>query len=177
MSVLAAISTPRRLCLPGAAFVLFVASAHCSLDGLSGDAIAPDGAVHDGMNGVADAGTSTTDAGAIAPSDANFRDQLQNDAGFDCSVHADAKLYCTNLVGAAMYATPSLSGAVVNHLRMSYSYFECWGTGDLHAGGNTTWYRTLGDDTPDRGWLPAVDLNTPATFDANPSAYGFAKCP
>jgi hypothetical protein len=94
-----------------------------------------------------------------------------------CSVHGDGRLFCNNTPGAAMRATPHLSSAVVNHLRTSFSFFECWGTGDRHAGGNTTWYRTIGDDNSNRGWIPAVDLSTTSAFDSNPSAHGLAHCP
>ncbi|HET9621039.1 MAG TPA: phage tail tip lysozyme [Kofleriaceae bacterium] len=93
-----------------------------------------------------------------------------------CSVHSDSKLYCTNTAGAAMRATPTNNGTIVNHLRTTFSFFECWGTGDLHAGGNHTWYRTIGDDNANRGWIPAVDLNTTSAFDANPSAQGLPHC-
>jgi hypothetical protein len=94
-----------------------------------------------------------------------------------CTVHSDGRLFCNNTPGAAMRATPRLSSAVVNHLRTSFSFFECWGTGDLHAGGNTTWYRTIGDDNSNRGWIPAVDLSTTSAFDSNPTAHGLARCP
>lgn len=153
----------------------FVGLAHCSLDGLNG------GAIVDG-NSFSDAG-GTLDGG-FTSSDASNADVVIGDAkpptpeaGFDCSVHADGKLYCTNAANAAMYATPQFASAVVNHLRTTYSYFDCWGVGDLHPGGNTTWYRTVGDDNPNQGWLPAVDLNTPDAFDANPTAYGLVRCP
>ncbi|HEY4117054.1 MAG TPA: glycoside hydrolase domain-containing protein [Byssovorax sp.] len=95
----------------------------------------------------------------------------------DCDVHSDDKLYCENSSGAAMYASPHLSSAVVNHLRTTTSWFTCWGTGDEHAGGNTTWYYTEGDDNSSWGWVPAVDLITASSFDANPSVYGLPRCP
>jgi hypothetical protein len=75
-----------------------------------------------------------------------------------------------------MRAAPSLSSGVVNHLATTYSWFDCWGTGDRHAGGNTTWYHTIGDDNPNAGWVPAVDLQTTSAFDANPSAQGLPAC-
>lgn len=96
--------------------------------------------------------------------------------GGGCRVRADAKLYCDNAANAAMYAEPSSSSEVVNHLRSSFSWFQCWGTGELHAGGNTTWYRTLGDDNLAVGWVPAVKLKTQGSFDANPSADGLPHC-
>jgi uncharacterized protein YvpB len=96
--------------------------------------------------------------------------------GVDCSVHGDGKLYCTNTGGAAMHASTTASSPVVNHLRTTYSWFECWGSGEQHAGGNTTWYRTIGDDNSSRGWIPAVDLGTQSEFDANPTARGLKAC-
>ncbi|HVY48067.1 MAG TPA: hypothetical protein VHB21_19400 [Minicystis sp.] len=96
--------------------------------------------------------------------------------GDACDVHADGKLYCDNTTGAAMYSSTNTSSGVVNHLRTSPSWFKCWGTGQLHAGGNTTWYYTEGDDNSKWGWVPAVDLHTTSAFDANPSAHGLAKC-
>ncbi|WP_394835950.1 M23 family metallopeptidase [Pendulispora rubella] len=98
--------------------------------------------------------------------------------GGACSVHSDdQKLYCANTSGANMRSTPRNGGTIVNHLRTSYSWFTCWGTGDKHAGGNTTWYYTQGDDNANFGWVAAVDLSTTSEFDSNPSAHGLKKCP
>jgi hypothetical protein len=94
----------------------------------------------------------------------------------NCNVHADGKLYCVNTAHAAMYKSTNTGSGVVNHLETTNSWFKCWGTGALHSGGNTTWYFTLGDDNGNWGWVPAVDLSTPNSFDANPSAYGLAHC-
>ena len=94
----------------------------------------------------------------------------------DCSVHADGRLYCHNTGGAAMRSAARLSAGVVNRLRTTYSWFDCWGTGDLHAGGNTTWYYTLGDDNGNWGWIAAVDVSTTSDFDSNPSARGLPRC-
>ncbi len=95
----------------------------------------------------------------------------------DCSVHpADHRLYCANSANAALHAAPSNGSGVVNHLATTYSWFDCWATGSLHAGGNTTWYHTVGDDNPNAGWAPAVDLHTSDALDANPSAAGLPHC-
>ncbi len=93
----------------------------------------------------------------------------------DCSVHADHKLWCTNHE-AKMYASPRPSSVVVDELKSPYSWFECWGTGAWHGGGNATWYRTVGDVHGLRGWVAAVNLYTPDSFDSDPSAHGLAKC-
>lgn len=94
----------------------------------------------------------------------------------DCSVHSDGKLHCTNKDNSAMYKNHNAESGVVNHLRTTTSWFDCWGTGQKHAGGNTTWYHTLGDDNGKWGWVPGVDLSTPDTFDGDPGAYGLKKC-
>ncbi|HEY4119804.1 MAG TPA: glycoside hydrolase domain-containing protein [Byssovorax sp.] len=93
-----------------------------------------------------------------------------------CSVHSDGRLYCTDTAGSAMYADPTTSSAVVDHLETTNSWFQCWGTGQLHSGGNTTWYYTQGDDEGAWGWVPAADLDTTSAFDANPTAAGLAAC-
>jgi hypothetical protein len=98
------------------------------------------------------------------------------DADLGCCIYSDGRLYCANTGDAPIYESAKLSSTIVNHLRTVYSWFDCWGTGDLHAGSNTTWYHTLGDDTPNWGWIPAVDLETPDAFDVDPSAFGLAQC-
>jgi N-acetyl-anhydromuramyl-L-alanine amidase AmpD len=92
-----------------------------------------------------------------------------------CNVHADGKLYCTNSAGAPIYASAN-GGAIVNHLRTTSSWFDCFSFGALHAGGNHTWYHTIGDDNGNWGWVPAVHLNTAGAFDANPAAGGLRSC-
>jgi hypothetical protein len=96
--------------------------------------------------------------------------------GGDCSVHADGRLHCTNRGAAALHADTTEGSPVVNTLRTTYSWFDCWATGERHAGGNTTWYHTLGDDNASWGFLPGVALQTPDTFDADPSAHGLRRC-
>ena len=93
-----------------------------------------------------------------------------------CSVHQDGRLYCDDTSGSAMHDQHNFSSAVVNHLRTTHSWFTCWGTGEMHSGGNTTWYFTLGDDNNHWGWVPAVDLHTTSAFDHDPSAHGLKKC-
>jgi hypothetical protein len=93
-----------------------------------------------------------------------------------CEVRSDRRLYCKNTAGAAMRAQPALDSLIVNRLRTTYSWFECWGTGEYHAGGNTTWYRTLGDDNANRGWIAGVDVGTSSEFDHDPSAIGLPHC-
>jgi hypothetical protein len=96
--------------------------------------------------------------------------------GGACSVHSDGKLYCGNTIGAPIYSATNAESSVVDHLRYTPSWFDCWSTGEMHAGGNTTWYHTQGDDSGNLGWTPAVDLSTASSFDANPTAQGLKAC-
>jgi len=112
------------------------------------------------------ADTKVTDAKLDAPP-----------AGPDCSVHADGKLYCTNKSPANIRATPNNTATIVDQLTTDYSWFTCWTTGQLHAGDNTTWYYTLGDNNGKWGYVAANDTNTTSAFDANPTTYGLKKCP
>ena len=98
-------------------------------------------------------------------------------AALPCVVKSDARLYCSNSPAAPMHATATSESAVVNTLRSTYSWFTCWTRGELHAGGNTTWYYTIGDDNGDWGFVPAVALQTTSAFDADPSAHGLPSCP
>lgn len=79
-------------------------------------------------------------------------------------------------LGAALYASATTGSGVVNHLRTTTSWFDCWTTGQLHGGDNTTWYHTFGDENGSWGYVPAVSLNTEASFDANPGYDGLRKC-
>jgi hypothetical protein len=97
--------------------------------------------------------------------------------GLGCVVYIDSKLYCANRIGIEMFAQPAPSGPVINHLLTSYSWFTCWDDGEMHAGGNTSWYFTDGDDRGQPyGWLPAADVRSPQAFNADPAAYGFPRC-
>jgi hypothetical protein len=102
--------------------------------------------------------------------------------GADCSMsigngsHAVTTLICSNRGGVPMYAYPTPASGQVNVLRSTSSWFRCWGHGVPHAGGNDTWYGTVGDDNASFGFVPAVDLATTAEFDANPSAEGLPIC-
>jgi hypothetical protein len=97
-------------------------------------------------------------------------------AGGPCAVQRDARLHCDNKAGAVLRAEAKNQSPVVNTLRTTSSWFECWTSGERHAGGNTTWYRTLGDDNGNRGFVAAVDLSTPESLDANPTVAGLAAC-
>ncbi len=109
------------------------------------------------------------------PSSYGVRSVVSGNCGA-CGVQQDGKLYCNNRP-AELHAQPSAASPVIDQLRSSFSYFDCWRTGELHAGNNTTWYRTLGDDQGAVGWVAAVHLRTTSAFDADPTALGLAACP
>jgi hypothetical protein len=119
-----------------------------------------------------EAGDASMDAAVVAP---GKPDASGADAG-PCAVAADGKLHCTNAPNAALYAQPTSHSAITNTLRSTNSIFLCWTAGELHAGGNSTWYFTNGDDNPSFGYVPAVMLNTSDAFDADPTAFGLRKC-
>ncbi|MDF9811657.1 hypothetical protein [Streptomyces sp. SPB162] len=80
-------------------------------------------------------------------------------AAADCSVHSDGKLWCGNRVGAKGYVDRSYGSGIRGPLNSSYSWFQCWGHGDRHGGGNDIWYWTLLDNGQ-WGNVPAVDVYT-----------------
>ena len=146
----------------------FSSSSHAILNAPAYDSTVGDAP---GVIGMTISGFITPDGAAASPPPSG--------GGGDpsCSVHDDGKLYCGNTPGASIYAADNAESGVVDHLESNPSWFDCWSTGELHAGGNTTWYHTQGDDTGAWGWVPAVDLDTTSDFDANPSASGLAACP
>lgn len=98
--------------------------------------------------------------------------------GANCSVARGAEypLTCAN-TPSPMYGLPVNHGTQVDYLRTSLSYFRCWALGDPHAGGNSTWYYTVGDDNGVAGWVPAVIMQTSDRFDADPTSFGLPHCP
>ena len=92
-------------------------------------------------------------------------------------IDTDGRLWCANPMGIGLLEQPSASSRVVNHLITTRSWFVCWTTGERQSGGSSTWYYTDGDDRgAPYGWLPAANVNTPAAFNENPAAWGFARC-
>lgn len=88
-------------------------------------------------------------------------------------------LWCGNVGGAAIRDKPSVdqpTSKVVDRLRTTYSWFDCWSEGQLHSGGNYTWYHTQGDDYGKYGWVAAANVYTSSAFDSNPSSRGLRKC-
>jgi len=85
---------------------------------------------------------------------------VPNPAPSGCDVWSDGRLHCSNTPNTPMHQKPLSSSPVVNTLRSANSYFECWTTGERHAGGNTTWYFTVGDDNPKHGYIPASAMGT-----------------
>lgn len=101
---------------------------------------------------------------------------VPSSGGDSCAVRSgEGKLYCTNRT-SSVYRDPRSSSSVVDTLRTTNSWFSCWTTGDMHAGGNTTWYRTQGDVHGNWGFVPAAALDTTSAFDADPTARGLPNC-
>jgi uncharacterized membrane protein len=80
-------------------------------------------------------------------------------AAAECGVRSDGRLYCGNRAGAKGYADRSYSSAVRGQMNTTFSWFQCWGHGDAHGGGNDIWYWTQLDNGQ-WGNMPAVDVHT-----------------
>jgi len=115
---------------------------------------------------------------AASVDDADVADKKANaDLLADCSVHGDGRLYCGNEYNAPLYAErPFYSHGVYDHMFTTYSWFNCWAYGDLHPGGNYTWYHSTGDEYGRDGFMPANYVHTPSWFDANPKQFGLRNC-
>jgi phosphate-selective porin len=97
-----------------------------------------------------------------------------------CVIKIDSRLWCNNNSQALIRASAHHSAEITGQLLTGYSWFDCWASGDLHGGGNTTWYHTKGDWTRPGydgwGYVPANMLYTSSEFDADPTAYGLRHC-
>ncbi|GHE48152.1 MULTISPECIES: hypothetical protein [Streptomyces] len=80
-------------------------------------------------------------------------------AAAECGVRADARLWCGNRVGAKGYVHRSYGSGVRGTLTTGFSWFQCWGRGDTHLGGNNVWYWTKLDNGQ-WGNVPAADVHT-----------------
>ena len=75
-------------------------------------------------------------------------------------------LRCGNAYNASIKQVPAYDRngvpvATVDYLRTTFSWFDCWTTGQRHSGGNSIWYRTYGDVTGRWGYVAAVSVYTP----------------
>ncbi|CAM5499635.1 hypothetical protein GCM10010329_73050 [Streptomyces spiroverticillatus] len=77
----------------------------------------------------------------------------------ECGVRSDGRLHCGNNAGAKGYEHRSYGSAVRGQMNTTFSWFQCWGRGDNHAGGNNIWYWTQLDNGQ-WGNMPAVDVHT-----------------
>ncbi|MEV4109913.1 hypothetical protein [Nonomuraea sp. NPDC049695] len=87
----------------------------------------------------------------------------------------DGRLHCSNEGGVPVFHEPRPVDAV-DFLDTTQSWFTCWTQGELHTGGNTTWYGTVGDRFGNFGYVPASAVHTPSAFDADPGRYGLRRC-
>ncbi|MDH6502453.1 hypothetical protein [Streptomyces sp. SAI-149] len=102
-------------------------------------------------------------------------------ASAECGVRAsDGRLWCGNGAPAILRSGAYHEANITGQLYSTFSWFDCWTYGGLHGGGNTTWYHTKGDWTAPGydgwGYVPADWVNTPSSFDADPSARGLRHC-
>lgn len=88
------------------------------------------------------------------------------DAASSCYAKS-GHLYCGNLYNAPIKQIPanSTNGGqdpvrTVDYLRTTFSYFQCYVTGQQHSGGNNIWYHTYGDVTHKWGYVAAVNVWT-----------------
>ncbi|HUR07624.1 MAG TPA: hypothetical protein VM347_34135 [Nonomuraea sp.] len=87
----------------------------------------------------------------------------------------DGRLHCSNEGGVPVFHGPRPVDDV-DFLDTTQSWFTCWTRGELHPGGNTTWYGTVGDRFGAFEYVPASVVHTPSGFDADPSRYGLRRC-
>lgn len=94
-----------------------------------------------------------------------------------CGVFSDGLLRCQNAAPTSVRSAPYITDSwQVDTLRTTYSWFICWRSGELHSGGNHTWYKTVGDDHGATGWVPASAVYTSSAFDLNPGYHGLRPC-
>ncbi|CAM5282386.1 hypothetical protein GCM10010378_46170 [Streptomyces viridochromogenes] len=99
----------------------------------------------------------------------------------DCAVRvSDSRLWCENGAPAILRQGAYHEAPITGQLLSTYSWFDCWTSGGLHGGNNTTWYHTFGDwiapGYDGWGYVPADWVYTTGSFDANPSAHGLRHC-
>ena len=79
---------------------------------------------------------------------------------------ASGHLYCGNVYNASIKQIPAYDQngvpvKTVDNLHSTFSYFECYTTGQQHSGGNNIWYHTYGDVTHKWGYVAAAAVYTP----------------
>ncbi|XKK39029.1 hypothetical protein HFP72_32185 [Nocardiopsis sp. ARC36] len=108
--------------------------------------------------------TATTFLGAlvaISPASAAAQAAGPNRVQVSAACYtANTDLYCDNRAPSNLYQHRRTTSAVVDVLETSFSWFQCWGRGDSHAGGNNVWYWTQGDRNGRFGNIPAVNVFT-----------------
>ncbi|MDB4944341.1 MAG: hypothetical protein JWP97_3875 [Labilithrix sp.] len=93
-----------------------------------------------------------------------------------CKVNVEEKrLYCDNQKNAPILAEPRTASPQVDSLETTFSWFDCWTTGDKTSKGNATWYRTTGDQHGVQGFVGSDELATVNAFDTGPKT-GLPEC-
>ena len=144
-----------------------------SLSGCDDGAIgAPSGAGGDGAATPAASVTSASDTSSAAHSASSGSGG--NEPASTCVLDDQSRLVCDNAPDADIHAQPDTASAVVDVLRTTNSWFDCWTVGEPWGGGHTTWYHTTGDDNGSSGYVPGSVIVAPSSFD--PGAAGLIEC-
>lgn len=91
-----------------------------------------------------------------------------------CALDDQNRLVCDNTPDADIHAEPNVASPVVDVLRTTNSWFDCWTTGEPWGSGHTVWYHTTGDDFGNSGYVPGSIIIAPSSFD--PAAAGLVEC-
>ncbi|WP_150255098.1 hypothetical protein [Nocardiopsis deserti] len=96
---------------------------------------------------------------SAAPTDSQATETGRVQVSASCYTQ-NTDLYCDNRPGSPLYAHRDTDSPIRDYLYTSHSWFDCWGPGERHAGGNSIWYWTQGDQTGEWGNIPAVNVFT-----------------
>lgn len=135
-----------------------------------------DGAIGDSSGG---GGTTSVGVTTSVTSAANTASTSNSGTGGSqpattCVLDDQNRLVCDNQPDADIHAEPNTASEVVDVLRTTNSWFDCWTTGEPWGGGQTTWYHTTGDDNGNQGYVPGSVIIGPSNFD--PGAAGLVEC-
>jgi len=91
-----------------------------------------------------------------------------------CALDDQNRLVCDNAPDADIHAEPNVASPVVDVLRTTTSWFDCWTEGEDWGNGHTVWYHTTGDDNGLSGYVPGSIIVGPSSFD--PASAGLVAC-
>ena len=94
-----------------------------------------------------------------------------------CGVRpSEKRLYCAHRAGTPVVLEPKLTSVEVDRLKKTFSWFDCWTSGDRTAKQNTIWYHTTGD-AGRVGYVPANYLETEPSFDLGDRSSSACRSP